>query len=188
MTLGGGLERVAVPDAELVRRVLAGDVEAFGALVGRYRPRCARFAAQMMGSMEDAEEVVQESFLRAYRALRSCDPERFGAWLFRIVANRCRTARLRRMRRDRLVVVDEDALRGASVPHGQEWTAWREEIVRALAQLPGEQREAFLLKHVEDLSYEEMAEITGAGVSALKMRVKRACDRLRELLRETADG
>ncbi|NUQ19948.1 MAG: hypothetical protein HOQ09_03210 [Gemmatimonadaceae bacterium] len=51
-------------------------------------------------------------------------------------------------------------------------------------QLPVEQREAFLLKHVEEVSYEEMAEITGAGVSALKMRVKRACARLRELLEE----
>ena len=58
----------------------------------------------------------------------------------------------------------------------------REEIERALGQLEVEQREAFLLKHVEGLSYEEMAAITGAGTSALKMRVKRACGRLRELL------
>ena len=58
------------------------------------------------------------------------------------------------------------------------------EIDRALDQLDSEQREAFLLKHVEGLSYEEMSELTGAGVSALKMRVKRACDRLRGLLQE----
>jgi RNA polymerase sigma factor (sigma-70 family) len=57
-----------------------------------------------------------------------------------------------------------------------------QEIQRALDRLPAEQREAFVLKYVEELSYEQMAEITGAGVSALKMRVKRACERLRELL------
>jgi RNA polymerase sigma-70 factor (ECF subfamily) len=68
--------------------------------------------------------------------------------------------------------------------HPAEQAAWREEIERALSLLDAEQREAFLLKHVEGLSYEEMAELTGAGVSALKMRVKRACDRLRGLLQE----
>lgn len=177
---------VGVADAVIVRRVLAGEVEAFALLVERYRPRCARFATQMLGSVEDAEEVVQEAFLRAYRALPTCDPDRFGAWLFRIVANRCRTARVRRIRRERVLLADDEALRAAAVAHGQDAAAWREEILRALAQLPVEQREAFLMKHVEELSYEEMAEITGAGVSALKMRVKRACDRLRALLEGVA--
>jgi RNA polymerase sigma-70 factor (ECF subfamily) len=63
-----------------------------------------------------------------------------------------------------------------------ERTAWQEEIGRALATLPADQREAFLLKHVEELSYEEMAELTGTTVPALKMRVSRACDRLRREL------
>jgi RNA polymerase sigma-70 factor (ECF subfamily) len=62
--------------------------------------------------------------------------------------------------------------------------AWREEIKLALAALPGDQREAFLMRHVEDLSYEDMSVATGAGVSALKMRVKRACDALRLRLAE----
>lgn len=171
-----------MPDADLVRRVLAGDVEAFGVLVSRYRPRCARFATHMLGSREDAEEAVQEAFIRAYRALHRCDPERFGAWLFRILANRCRTHRGRRVRRDRLVVADEAAMLGAGTRPTADRAAWREEIARALAQLPADQREAFLLKHVEELSYEEMVERTGAGISALKMRVKRACDRLKILL------
>jgi RNA polymerase sigma-70 factor (ECF subfamily) len=78
----------------------------------------------------------------------------------------------------------EIALVAATEDHPADRTAWREEIERALAVLHEDQREAFLLKHVEDLSYEEMAEITGAGISALKMRVKRACERLRELLEE----
>lgn len=171
-----------VPDAEVIRRVLLGDVEAFSILVARYRPRCARFATHMLGNREDAEEAVQETFVRAYRALHRCDPERFGAWLFRILANRCRTYRGRRVRRERVVVADDAALHTASSRPVVDRGAWREEISRALQQLPLDQREAFLLKHVEELSYEEMAARTGAGVSALKMRVKRACDRLRILL------
>jgi RNA polymerase sigma-70 factor (ECF subfamily) len=70
------------------------------------------------------------------------------------------------------------------VDHPAERSAWREEIDRALTRLEAGQREAFLLKYAEELSYEEMAEMTGVGVSALKMRVKRACDRLREALSE----
>ena len=66
--------------------------------------------------------------------------------------------------------------------------AWREEIALALAALPAEQREAFLLRHVEDLSYDDMSVATGAGVSALKMRVKRACDALRSWLTEERNG
>ena len=84
---------------------------------------------------------------------------------------------------------DDVALLGAASPADAasldlERQGWREEIGRALGQLDAGQREAFLLKHVEDMSYDEMAVLTGVGVSALKMRVKRACDRLRDLLWE----
>ena len=72
----------------------------------------------------------------------------------------------------------------ASEEHPAEQGAWREEIDRALQRLRPEQREAFLLKYVEELGYDEMSRLTGVGVSALKMRVMRACDRLRELLSE----
>jgi RNA polymerase sigma-70 factor, ECF subfamily len=172
-------------DAAIISRVLDGDVEAYGALVARYRERYARFAVHMLGERDDAEEALQDAFVRAYRSLGQCaDPGRFDAWLFRILANRCRTAGARRARRARTFVRDEVALGGASAEHPAERHEWREEIQRALARLEPEQREAFLLKHVEDLSYEEMAALTGAGVSALKMRVKRACDRLRGLLEE----
>lgn len=172
-------------DADAVRRVLAGDVAAFETLVARYRDRYARYAVHMLGSREDAEEAVQDAFVRAYRSLARCDdPERFGAWLFRILVNRCRTAGARRTRRWRTIVQDEAAMLDAAEPAGDERAAWREEIDRALSRLDQEQREAFLLKHVEELSYEEMSELTGAGISALKMRVKRACERLRVFLRE----
>lgn len=172
-------------DAPIVARVLRGDVEAYAELVGRYRDRYARFAMHMLGNREDAEEALQDAFTRAYRSLARCeDPERFGAWLFRILVNRCRTVGARRGRRARTFVVDDAALLDAAEDHPAERNAWREEIARALAQLRPDQREAFLLKYVEELGYDEMSRLTGVGVSALKMRVMRACDRLRELLSE----
>lgn len=183
---GGGVSAGVEPsDATLVQRVLDGDSGAYAPLVARYRSRYARFALRMLGTEEDAEEALQDSFVRAYRALGRCeDPERFGAWLYRILVNRCRTHGGRRGRRERTFVSDPVAMESASEEHPAERGAWREEIEHALGRLDVRQREAFLLKHVEELSYEEMAELTGVGVSALKMRVKRACERLRELLME----
>jgi len=82
----------------------------------------------------------------------------------------------------------EAALEQVSVPDRADRLSWQEEIDRALAQLAPDQREAFLLKHVEELNYEEIAGLTGASVPALKMRVNRACERLRTLLKDVYHG
>jgi RNA polymerase sigma-70 factor (ECF subfamily) len=87
----------------------------------------------------------------------------------------------------RRVVTDEVLMHSAVSGGEAASTELRIEIERAVAMLDSDQREAFLLKHVEQLGYEEMAAVTGAGVSALKMRVMRACDRLRELLSDVRD-
>lgn len=171
-------------DAECVRRVLAGDSAAFAGLVTRYRDRLGRYAVRMLGNRADAEDALQETFVRAYRSLGRCtDPERFGAWAFGILVNRCRTIGAQRARRDRVHVADEGALLRAATsddPAGRQ--ALREAITAALAQVTPLLREAFLLKFVEELSYEEMAEVTGASVPALKMRVLRARTVLQRLL------
>ena len=176
------------PDEVLVRRVLEGDVEAFAGLVARHRERGLRFVTAMLGDSADAEEVLQDAFVRAYRGLRSCrEPARFGAWFFQILVNRCRTRATTRRRSAGLFVQDDAALERAPAPPGADME-WREEITRALAQLDPLQREAFLLKHVEGLDYDEMARLTGAGTSALKMRVMRACEHLRASLGEADNG
>src|SRR5205809_7235061 len=119
-------------DATIVARVLQGDVDAYGELVERYRDRYARFAFHMLGNREDAEEALQDAFTRAYRSLARCeDPERFGAWLFRILVNRCRTVGARRGRRSRTFVSDDLALHEAAEDHPAERSAWRAEIDRA---------------------------------------------------------
>ena len=178
----------SMTDATLVRRVLDGDSRAFTTLVERHLQPCLRFATRMLGGRHDAEDATQEALLRAYRALATYDPtSSFRTWLFAILVNRCRTSLLQKTRYVRRVVTDEDAM--ASAVGGDDATATELliEIERAVARLDPDQREAFLLKHVEQLDYEAMSEITGAGVSALKMRVKRACERLQELLGEVND-
>lgn len=171
-------------DAQLIEAVLSGEVEAFGLLVRRYRDTCTRFAVRMLGSREDADDALQSAFMRAYRGLAKCrDRERFGGWLYQIVVNECRTFGSRQRRRELRFVADPEALNRAVGPAEEESTqAIDERIEEALSKLPVDQREAFLLKYVEEMSYEEISELTGIGVSALKMRVKRACDGLRDML------
>lgn len=180
-----------ISDAELVAAVLAGDVESFAGLVRRYQDTCTRYAVRMVGSRADADDVLQAAFMRAFRGLGGChDRERFGGWLYKIVVNECRTFSSRRRKRELRFVADEDAIDRATTavserdPEG----GMSDHIELALARIPAEHREAFLLKHVEELSYEEISEITGVGVSALKMRVKRACNSLRDLLEGVYDG
>ena len=175
-------------DAALVSRVLEGNLSAYATLMTRYRADLGRYAYHMLGDRSDAEEALQDAFIRAYRSLATCaQPERFGSWLFAILANRCRTARVRRRRRERVVSAEPVAdVAGRDDP--ADAVAWRDEIRQALGRLRVEQREAFLLRHVEGLSYEEMASITGARESALRMRVKRASDHLRELLKDVYVG
>lgn len=174
------------PDATIVRRVLAGDTEAFGELVHRYHDRCTRLALHIVGNADDAADAVQETFLRAYRHLGSYqERDKFSAWLLRILVNQCRTGLTRSRKHDSaLALTDNDALAlpmsdGVAVTDRQ---ALRDELAAALAQLVPEQREAIVLRFSDDLTFDEMAAVTGVGVSALKMRVQRACQRLRALL------
>jgi len=180
-----GFNLATMTDAMLVRRVLDGDTAAFTTLVDRHAAACTRFATRMLGNREDAEDATQETFLRAYRSLaRYEERQAFRTWLFQILINRCRTAAVRRERRHRMFLVDDNAVASASVRPAAEASDLRAELQRVVDALDPDQREAFLLKHVEQLSYDQMAAATGVGVSALKMRVKRACDRMQWMLRE----
>ena len=197
---------MSTPDATIVRQVLAGDVNAFALIVDRYHARCLRVATHLLGDADEADDAVQDAFLRAYRHLgsfRSTDrkdgsprvdanhtpKDHFGAWLMRIVVNQCRT-RTARMARFTRFDAERSAWPHHEMPHGQLPDAEHEaaerhtDLAQALGLLGPEQREAVVLRFADDLSYDEMASITGVGVSALKMRVQRACTRLRVLLAE----
>jgi RNA polymerase sigma-70 factor, ECF subfamily len=165
-----------------------GDRTSFARLVEHYYPRALRFAMQMLHHREDAEEAVQDAFIRVHDNLaRFREDAPFDPWFFRILGNRCRTLMAKRKRRHEVLeygdlpydAASEDS---ADIPDA----GFARDVHTALASLPPEQREAFLLRHVNDMDYEEMAIVTGAKGSTLRMRVKRAIDTLRVRLREGA--
>ena len=171
-------------DGEVVRAVLAGDTEEYTELVGRYRDRYARFAARMLGSADAAEDAVQDAFIRAFEQLQQCrEPENFAGWFFLILRNRCLAERRRAARTgsatDAATVTAREQADGPLRQAEQ-----RRALQQALLELTPEQREVFVLKHVEDLSYEEIAGRLGASIPSLKMRMHRAYDRLRERLKD----
>jgi RNA polymerase sigma-70 factor, ECF subfamily len=173
-----------LPDREVVARVAAGDRDAFRLLVRRYQDMLFRHAARMTGDHDVAADLVQSSFVKAYTNLARCrDPERFGAWVYRILANACKDHLKSKRRKD---VSIEDQTQIADVgenPAGDlERTQLRAVLNQAVAASPESLREAFVMKHVEGRSYEEMAELLETSVPALKMRVHRAREALKERL------
>jgi len=179
--------RDGATDREVVRAVLAGDVDRYAVLVRRYRDRYARYAARLLGSADAAEDAVQDAFLRAFDQLAQCrDPDNFAGWFFLILRNRCFAERRRAGREAPLAEAADAAANGpvARPDQSVETADIRRALQRALQQLTPEQREVFVLKHVEEHSYQEIAARTGASVPSLKMRMHRAYDRLRGLLRE----
>lgn len=171
----------------MVRDVLDGDREAYRVLVRRFEDALYRHAVRMVGAA-DAEDVVQRALVRGFRRLDDCrEPEKVGGWLFRITSNLCKDL-LRGRSRDAVALDDAGPLESESDSPEEDLdrSELGREIEEALSRLTPEQREAFLLKHVEGLSYPEMSERLSASVSALKMRVHRARETLQELLEHYA--
>lgn len=171
----------AASDAEIVERVLEGEVDAYGALVARYRLAFGRFATAVCGDPDLAADAMQEAFIRAFDALATCKrPDRFGVWFHRILRNQCLNHRTRQRQHASLDAVDvpapggsDDGLRRAEV---------RDAIRRAIADLSPEQRDAFVLRHIDGRSYAEMAELLEEREDRLRMRVHRARDAVRKRL------
>ncbi len=180
----------AAADRDLVERVLAGEREPYAVLVRRYQQGLYRHALGMVLDGDAAADLVQDAFVKAYANLERCrDRSKFGTWVFRILRNRCLDY-LKERRRQDLPLDDHRAFPAVEAgPESElERRSLRDALERALAKLPDAQREAFLLKHVQELSYEEMAEVVDASVSALRMRVLRAREMLQALLGEHADA
>lgn len=180
--------QAAVFDATLINRAKLGDIDAFTRIVEAYYQRCLRFAQAMLHDVDEAEDMVQETFVRLYRALpRYEERERFESWLFQILGNCCRTANTASRRHSARAVDDDgviDRIPSLDLP-GREFDAeWGDDVRRALADVPDYNREIFLLHYIEGFSYDELERMTGVKQSALKMRVKRASDLLRTKLGE----
>ena len=170
-------------DQEIISKVLAGDRNAFGVLIQRYSDPLFRHALGMTGSPDVAEDILQQSFIKAYHHLSEVRG-RFDAWVFRIVANGCKDW-LKNIRRTHLSYEEDDQPTSYATPEEElDRTELRDDLDTALLQLPPSLREAFIMKHVEGRSYEEMADLLGTTVGALKMRVHRAREALQALLEE----
>ncbi len=171
-------------DGAVVRSVLDGKEELYAVLVQRYQDVLYRHAARMTGQPDEASDIVQASLVKGFENLEHCrDADRVGAWLFRINANQCKDYLKSRRRKDlRLEAAAPLPSGGADPELIVELGQLHDVIQDALARLSDEEREAFTLKHIEGLSYQEMSEMLEASVPALKMRVHRAREALQLLL------
>jgi RNA polymerase sigma-70 factor, ECF subfamily len=173
--------RPAPTDADLVRRTVAGDRDAYGDLVRRHQDAVYRYLRGMSLDHDTALDLVQDAFVRAYDRLAGCvDHAHYRAWVFRIARNLC----LDHLKNVRRLSVPMSRVEGAdAIVDGRAVSPDLDLTLRsALDRLPTALREAFLLKHDAGYTYDEIADLTQASPSAVKMRVHRARESLRDFL------
>ena len=184
----------ALDDLSLVHACKKGAVNAFEQLVKRYDARLFRIAQHITHNPEDAEEAVQEAFLKAFRNLSSFqEKSQFSTWIFRITVNES-LMKLRKQRYAKQVSIDSDAHAPEAIMADEiaDWapnpeqlygTSELRSILRSqLQELPPSLRVTFVLRDIEGLSTEEAAEVLAVTVDAVKARLWRARIKLRQLL------
>ena len=183
-------------DRRLIADCLGGNREAFGELVSRYQGRLYNAAIRLVDNAEDAADVVQDSFLNAFQSLASFKGDaEFFTWLYRIAFNTAIS-----LKRKKRPTVSLDAGRAGGDGGGidptdeseytrpgaaLERTEEERQLHAAMARLSHEHREALVLKDIEGLKYEEMAELLGVPVGTVRSRLHRARTELRALLKVT---
>jgi len=178
------MERTETSTPEMVERARTGDPEAFRELVESYSPKLFRLAYRITGDESSAEDAVQETFLRAYRALGRFDARaQFGTWLHRIAVNSALEL-VRKQQRHRFHGQEEEPL--PSPEPGPDRIALGLEVERAVRSALGDlspmERTAFVLRHFEGRSIAEICDQLGLGASAGKQAVFRAVKKLRRVL------
>ena len=168
-------------DTELVARCLRGEVDAFEPLVLRYQRVLYNVAWRFLGDREEARDVVQGAFVKAWAKLPTFDPRhRFFSWIYRIVVNESLNAR---SRRPPLQTLEESEL---SAPGGPEEVLRSRErtdcLQAALLRLTGDDREVIILRHFAELSYAEIGETLGLAEKTVKSRLHEARQRLGRVL------
>lgn len=165
-------------DQALLRRVRRGEAPAFQMLVERWQTMVFSLHFRMTGSREHAEDLSQETFLRAYQKISDFEgSSRFSTWLYSIARNLC----LDHLKRRRVPEVHDETEHVSPEPSPERGVSLREDVSRLqrlLLELPEGPREAFVLRHVEGLEYEEIAERCSTTVNNVKVRVHRAREAL----------
>jgi RNA polymerase sigma-70 factor (ECF subfamily) len=180
---------MGLDDAELMARWRQGDAGAFEALVRRWQQPMGRFLYRLTGNAERAADLCQEVFLRLYQhGPRYRESGNFSTWLYRIALNAARDTG----RRDRRAPVPLNNHEPTDRTASPESICRRDEladlVARGVAELPESLREALVLHHYENLSFEEMARLTGTPATTLKSRFSAALSRLRQRLRQLGLG
>jgi RNA polymerase sigma-70 factor (ECF subfamily) len=167
-----------VEDRDLIAKARKGNVEAYNLLVSRWEKRVFNYLLRLVSNREDALDVSQDVFLKTYQSLAKLDdPERFGAWLFRIAHNEAFSL-LRRRKPEGEMPFESAPARGRELLPIELSLA----VEKALGRLSEEQREAVLLKVYQGFKFEEMAEILSCPVSTVKSRLYTALDLLKTTL------
>jgi RNA polymerase sigma-70 factor, ECF subfamily len=161
------------PDRDLVNRSAAGDRFAFAELVRRHERRVYNLAYRILGREEDARDATQDAFVIALRKLASFRGDAaFSTWMHRVTVNACYDM-LRKRRREPPQEVAEETDTGPGQPDHAEATALSVDVRRALVQVPFEFRAPLVLHDVQDLPYDEIADILGVPVGTVKSRIHR---------------
>ena len=181
------MEDRPLDDAELTQRAKEGDVDAYAALVRAYQPIAVRLAHLVCGGSADADDVAQDGFVKAYRALDThSDGAPFKPWLLRIVSNEAHNRRRSAGRRERyeLALIEDRALGGAvPSPEAAVLTSERRQtVLRAVQALPPRQRDVVACRYLLGLSEVETASVLGIAAGTVKSRLSRALARLKEVI------
>lgn len=181
-----------VADADILAEVMAGDVQAFEKIVERHKNRLFNFVYRFVGDRETAEDIVQETFLRAFRRHKDYKAiANFSTWLFTIAGNLAKSE-LRRRKRWRFFSLnwDEESETGFDLPDETrrpdtvaETSMTDELIQKAIESLPFNYRRVIVLRDVEGMSYQEISRVVGRPVGTVKSRVNRARLRLQRRLK-----
>ena len=172
----------AVEDADLIRQAARGSVEAFNLLVSRWEKRVYNYLLRITGHREDALDLTQDVFLKAYQNLRKLDdPSRFAPWLYRIAHNEAYSMfRKRRPESDVDEIEPEATEAGIAIGGSSVFPVELSlAVAAALDKLTPDQREAVVLKIYQGFKFEEMAEILNCPVSTVKSRLYTAFDLLK---------
>jgi RNA polymerase sigma-70 factor (ECF subfamily) len=183
----------------LVQRASDGDSGAFEEIFHAYHARIYRYVYRLVGNAEDAQDLTQDSFLRAYRALqRGAQPVSLSAWLYRIASNTCMDLLRRRhlihwQPLENLLAVLNVNVAGARGPEEEVLQSERQaerqtEIAYVLAQLPPRYRMYLILREREGFSYQEISAITGDSLDTVKVTLYRARERARRIGVELRSG
>ncbi len=161
-------------DEEIVRRVVAGDTAAFGVLVERHERRVYNLALRMTGREEDARDATQDAFLTALRKLSSFRGEAaFTTWMHRVTVNACYDLLRKRSRAPLLDRTEEHEPEPPPAPDHADASDLSIDVRRALLEVPEDYRAVMIMHDVQDLPYEEVAEIVGVPVGTVKSRLHR---------------